>query len=219
MGLPPPIWQKPPSSIDYVLGIDPISWHLCSDYWNDSQVYCDISEIKLFTHSISWNANSMATEDDDTFGDTIRRARLELGLSLQAAADRLGMPKTTLWRLEDGESKISAKRLVDIAAEYGFSISRFVAGELVKSPTQTEFDRLGAVVEHVESMIQNLSARPLPARVRVAVVEVWRLETQRMIETGGDAFDPTRYDRIVEQIFAGTTQTDSEPAPKRGHNR
>lgn len=146
----------------------------------------------------------MATEDNDTFGEAIRKVRLDLGLSLQAAADRLGMPKTTLWRLEDGESKISAKRLVDIAAEYGYSVSSLVAGELVKSPTQTEFDRLGSVVEHVEFMIQNLSTRPPPAQVRVAVVEVWRLETQRMIETGGEQFDPTRYDRLVEQILAGT---------------
>ena len=91
----------------------------------------------------------MATEDDDTFGDTIRKARKELGLSLQTAADRLGLPKTTLWRLEDGESKISAKRLVDIAAEYGYSISSLVAGGAVEAPPPTGIDRLGGGVGKV----------------------------------------------------------------------
>ena len=65
-------------------------------------------------------------------------------------------------------------------------------------PSQTEIDRLGAVVEHVKFMIQNLVARPLPAQVRVAVVVVWRLEMQHMIETDGEVIEPTRYDRLVE---------------------
>jgi hypothetical protein len=74
----------------------------------------------------------------------------------------------------------------------------------VRSPSQTDFDRLGTVVENVECMIQNLVARPLPAQVRVAVVGFWRLETQHMIETDGEVFDLTRCDRLVEQIFAET---------------
>lgn len=136
------------------------------------------------------------------FGEIIKKARLEKGFSLEAGAKFLGLPKTTLWRLESGNSTISAQRFVDIAAKYGYSISHMLEGHLVASPSLTDFDRLGMVVEQIETIIQRLDSRPKPPQVRAAVVEVLKLETARVIETDGAEFSPDRYDGLVAAIFS-----------------
>lgn len=149
----------------------------------------------------------MAHSEPDHFGETIRKAREALGLSLQGAADRLGWPKTTLWRLESGDTKITAHRLATIAAAYGYSISRMFAGALARTPAQTDLDGVGDVIEHVETIVQQRRLRPSPHQVRVAVVEVWRLETQRLAEADGVGFDPERYDGLVREIFGADEKT------------
>jgi transcriptional regulator with XRE-family HTH domain len=140
-------------------------------------------------------------ESDYMFGDIIRRAREQKGLSLADAAHRVGLPKTTFWRLESGQSRVSAQQFVDIAAGLGFSVAEALEGNLVTAPSHTDFDRLGQVVEHIEGLIQRDGTRPTPSQVRTAVVEVLRLETARVIETPGATFEPARYNGLVTEIF------------------
>ena len=136
-----------------------------------------------------------------SFGEILQDARESKDLSLGEGAKLLGVPKTSLWRWENNETKVDAQRLVDIAAAYGLSISSMFEGRIVVAPTQTDFDRLGIVVEHIERMIQHIGTRPKPEVVRTAVVEVLRLETTRVLETSGSAFDPSRYDAMVSGIL------------------
>ncbi|WP_235008439.1 hypothetical protein, partial [Candidatus Halocynthiibacter alkanivorans] len=82
-----------------------------------------------------------------------------------------------------------------------FSVTSMFEGKILNAPTQTDFDRLGVVVEHIERIIQQLDTRPKPQSVRTAVVEVLRLETSRVLETTGSAFDPSRYDAMVNGIL------------------
>ena len=140
-----------------------------------------------------------------SFGEILQDARESKDLSLGEGAKLLGVPKTSLWRWESNETKVDAQRLVDIAAAYGLSISAMFEGRIVVAPTQTDFDRLGIVVEHIERMIQNIGARPKPEAVRTAVVEVLRLETSRVLETSGSAFDPSRYDAMVSGILGNSS--------------
>lgn len=143
----------------------------------------------------------MKTDGANTFGQILQDARERKGFSLGQAAEVLGVPKTTLWRWENNETKVDAQRLVDIASAYGFSVSSMFEGKILTAPTQTDFDRLGIVVEHIERIIQQLDTRPKPQSVRTAVVEVLRLETSRVLETTGSAFDPSRYDAMLNGIL------------------
>jgi transcriptional regulator with XRE-family HTH domain len=147
----------------------------------------------------------MKNDTAKSFGKILQEARSTKALSLDEAAKLLGVPKTNLWRWESGETKVDAQRLVDIAAAYGLSVSSMFEGNIVVAPTQTDFDRLGIVVEHIERMIQQLGTRPKPQAVRTAVVEVLRLETSRVLETSGSDFDPSRYDAMVNGILGQTS--------------
>lgn len=143
----------------------------------------------------------MIDESKKTFGAILQTAREHIDLSLVDAAKLLGVPKTNLWRWENDETRIYAERLVDIASAYGLSVSALFEGKIVTAPTQTDFERLGIVVEHIEIIIQKLKVRPKPESVRTAVVEVLRLETARVLETKGSKFDPSRYNGLVEGIL------------------
>ena len=143
----------------------------------------------------------MKTDGAHTFGAILQDARETKDLSLGQAAKLLGVPKTSLWRWENNETKVYAQQLVDIAAAYGLSVSAIIEGKIMTAPTQTDFDRLGIVVEHIERMIQHIGTRPKPEAVRTAVVEVLRLETARVLETAGSGFDPSRYDAMVSGIL------------------
>jgi transcriptional regulator with XRE-family HTH domain len=143
----------------------------------------------------------MKTDGSHTFGQILREARESKDLTLGQAAKLLGVPKTSLWRWESNETKVYAQQLVDIAAAYGLSVSAIIEGKIMMAPTQTDFDRLGIVVEHIERIIQEPKTRPQPEAVRTAVVEVLRLETARLLETKGSEFDPSRYNGLVEGIL------------------
>ena len=143
----------------------------------------------------------MKNASTTSFGKILQKARASKGLSLERGAELLGVPKTTLWRWESGETKLHAHRLADIAAAYGLSLSSLFEGETLTAPTQTDFERLGIVVEHIERIIQQQNNRPDPIAVRTAVVEVLRLETTRVFETTDSDFDPSRYNGLVEGIL------------------
>lgn len=146
----------------------------------------------------------MIDKGSHTFGRILQDARESKDLSLSAAAKLLGVPKTSLWRWENNETKVDAQRLVDIAAAYGLSVSAIFEGKILTSPTQTDFEHLGIVVEHIEKLIQSQTDRPNPDAVRTAIVEVLKLETARVLETKGSEFDPSRYDGFVTGIFSST---------------
>lgn len=143
----------------------------------------------------------MNTDGAHTFGKILQEARETKELTLGQAAKLLGVPKTSLWRWENNKTKVYAQQLVDIAAVYGLSVSAIFEGKIMTAPTQTDFDRLGIVVEHIERIIQTQETRPPPQAVRTAVVEVLRLETSRVLETTGSTFDPSRYNGLVKGIF------------------
>jgi transcriptional regulator with XRE-family HTH domain len=94
-----------------------------------------------------------------TYNERVRALRKELGLTLQAFGDRLGVTRATVSRIENGVNNLSDQMVVSICREYGVSeewlrdgvgemfvpvtrnekIARF-AGELMKDETP-EFRR------------------------------------------------------------------------------
>ncbi len=131
----------------------------------------------------------------------IREAREGAGISLTAAAQRLGVGKATLSRLETGKGPITATRLEQLASVYGVSPGALLDRTVVKLPGQIDYEQLGMVVEEVERTIQKLDVRPRPEKVRTAVVEVLKLAQTDVTENPGAVFDPRRYLGMVEAMF------------------
>lgn len=89
-----------------------------------------------------------------TYNERVRALRKELGLTLQAFGDRLGVTRATVSRIENGVNNLSGQMVVSICREYGVfeewlrdgvgemfvpvtrneKIARF-AGELMKDET------------------------------------------------------------------------------------
>ena len=89
-----------------------------------------------------------------TYNERVRALRKELGLTLQAFGDRLGVTRATVSRIENGVNNLTDQMVVSICREYGVSeewlrdgvgemfvpvtrnekIARF-AGELMKDET------------------------------------------------------------------------------------
>lgn len=143
----------------------------------------------------------MNEASNNLFGGLLQRARESVGLSLTDAAIQLGIPKTTLWRWENGQTKIYAEKLVRVASAYGVSASKLFEGEVVIAPSQIDYERLGMVVEHVELIVQANGHRPKPEAVKTAVVEILRLETQRLLDVKGGEFDLSRYEQTIRGIL------------------
>ena len=117
------------------------------------------------------------------------------------AAKLLGVPKTSLWRWENNETKVDAQRLVDIAAAYGLSVPAIFEGRVMTAPTQMDLDRIGTVVQFVDETIQLNGARPDSKLIRAAVVEILRLETSRVLETKDSEFNLRRYQELLRGMF------------------
>lgn len=143
----------------------------------------------------------MKSNSLNTFGQILQDARETKVFSLGRVAEVLGVPKTTLWRWESNKTKVDAQRLIDIAEKCGLSVSNMFEGNILTATTQTDFDRLGIVVEHIERIVQRLEIRPEPRAVRAAVVKILRFDTSRILNTTGSAFDLSRYAAMVSGIL------------------
>lgn len=68
--------------------------------------------------------------------DNIKRIRNEAGLSQQELADRAGISKSQIWRLEKGEQKNpTLETLIPISKALGVSLDEIVFGEESKNAT------------------------------------------------------------------------------------
>lgn len=68
--------------------------------------------------------------------ENIRRIRGEAGLNQQELADRAGVSKSQIWRLEKGEQKNpTLETLIPIATALGVSLDEIVFGEESKNAT------------------------------------------------------------------------------------
>lgn len=132
--------------------------------------------------------------------ELIKQARLEASLTLDQAADKVGLSQSTMSRIETGETAVTAQRLVEIAAAYGVSPSQLLDGAVVRSISEADLDRIGAVIELVESSAAVQTPRPSPKVIRDAVLAVFRQESASASETGA-AFNPERYRDLIKLLI------------------
>ncbi len=137
------------------------------------------------------------------YGDSLRKAREERGLNLDQAADLTGIKKTSLWRLETGDSKVSVERFFAIADAYGFDPIELLKASTSTGMTEADYDRVRQVVVVVLGLLEGTADSPNPDQIAAAVSEVLRLENRRCAEQPGASFEPNRYSEISKLIFAG----------------
>ncbi len=133
----------------------------------------------------------------------IKDARERAGLTLADAAVRLGIAKTSLFRLERGETPITASRLPLFARAYGTSIADLIDNRVRARSTEQDLLEIALVVEMVEEVVQGMSARPNPGVLGRTVAEIIRLTRDDQVQRLDGLFDPARYRGIVAAYLSG----------------
>ncbi len=78
---------------------------------------------------------------DHHVGTVIRRRRMQLGLSQEALADKLGLSFQQVQKYEKGVNRVSASRLVQIARILGISAGAMLPDETEAAPATDESAR------------------------------------------------------------------------------
>jgi transcriptional regulator with XRE-family HTH domain len=126
---------------------------------------------------------------------------LQAGLSLEKAAECIGISGASFSRMENGLSKVSTDRLEMLASLYRVSAFDLIEGSIITMPSTVDLDRMRAVVEAVQAGVYSLRVRPSPEKVGTAVTEIYRMEIERIVNDLKAEFDPTRYNGLIEAMF------------------
>ena len=132
---------------------------------------------------------------------TLKQAREQAGLTLEHAAECIGISGASFSRMENGLSKVTTDRLEMLAALYEVSASALVEGSIVTKPSTIDIDRLKLVVETVQQVVNEQAATPSPEKMAMAVSELYRLEITHIVNDATAVFDPSRHLRIIQTIF------------------
>lgn len=132
---------------------------------------------------------------------TLKQAREQAGLTLEKAADCIGISGASFSRMENGLSKVTMDRLEMLSALYEVSASALVEGSIVTRPSTIDIDRLKLVVETVQQVVNDRAAHPSPEKMAMAVSELYRLEITHIVNDAKAEFDPTRHLGIISAMF------------------
>ena len=133
--------------------------------------------------------------------NVLRQAREQSGLTLEKAADAIGISGASFSRMENGLSKVTTDRLEVLASLYQVSASALIEGSIVTKPSTVDIDMMKAIVEAVQEVVNRLRVRPSPTKMGQAVAELYRLEIDHIVENPKAEFDPNRHLGIIEAMF------------------
>ena len=131
----------------------------------------------------------------------LKQAREQAGLTLEKAAECIGISGASFSRMENGLSKVTMDRLEMLAALYDVSASALVDGSIVTRPSTIDLDRLKLVVAAVQEVVNDLGANPSPEKMALAVSELYRLEINYIVNDATAEFSPQRHLGIIEAMF------------------
>lgn len=134
---------------------------------------------------------------------TLKQAREQAGFTLEKAADCIGISGASFSRMENGLSKVTMDRLEVLSALYEVSASALVEGSIVTKPSTIDIDRLKLVVEAVQKVVNEQQVHPSPAKMAMAVAELYRLEITHIVNDATAKFDPSRHLGIIKAMFEG----------------
>ena len=140
--------------------------------------------------------------------DRIREARERAGLTVNEAAEKLGVSRVQIWRMENKTETITAERLFIIAAIY--QVDPYALFKGIDATTQSYtslYSRIGEIVAMVEQEVQRQDAKPPPDVVGEAVVEILRQETRGRTSPPTEPLDPEKYQGLVALLFKQASQS------------
>ncbi|MCT4556971.1 MAG: helix-turn-helix domain-containing protein [Pelagimonas sp.] len=134
--------------------------------------------------------------------ERIRYARECAGLSVNEAAEKLGVSRVQIWRMENKAETISAERLFILAAIYQVDPYTLFHGVEATTTSRAQlYERIGEVVALVEAEAQKLDVKPPPHLVGEAVVEVLKQETKGETSPDTEPLDVTKYQGLLALLF------------------
>lgn len=147
-------------------------------------------------------------EGTHVLSERLKMARERAGLSVNAAATALGLTRVQVWRIERPKSEteseaISTDRLLQMAQLYQVTPASLLADDADPALNLTT-DQIGEVVHLVEEIVLTHRTRPRPEVVSDAVVEILKLERERLHNAPGEQFDPRRYQGLLTTMFKNT---------------
>lgn len=122
-------------------------------------------------------------------------------MSMDDAADALGVSRVQVWRLEHKSTTVSAERLFELADLYGVDPRKLLQGENAPATHLDLYRRIAEVVAMVEEQAQSLDARPSPQLVAEAVVEILQQEASQPTDAALAPFDPSQYQGLIKLLF------------------
>lgn len=144
----------------------------------------------------------------DHLYERIKDARERAGFSVNEAADRLGVSRVQIWRLENKAETISAERLFVIAEIYGVDpVELYHGTKATTQSTSALYTRIGEVVAMVEEEAQRLDVKPPPQLIGEAVVEILRQEARHSKTQDSESVDVSKYQGLVALLFKQAKQT------------
>ena len=137
------------------------------------------------------------------FGAILREARERAGISLEAAANYIGISTASFSRMETGISSVTASRMAKLAEHYGVSVAGLFEGQLIRMPTNVDVERMKSVVILVHQVIGNLNVSPSPEKIADVVSQIYTDEIKRLLDdTKADlVFDPDSHRAFITMIF------------------
>jgi len=110
--------------------------------------------------------------------------------------EQLGMSQSVISRIEAGRRDVTETELTRFAELYGVSPSQLRDAAMLRRITDTDIDRMGEVIEFVETVITQEESRPPPKLVRETILAIFRQEDDLFRKTAV-SFDPSRYSELV----------------------
>jgi len=140
--------------------------------------------------------------------ERIKDARERAGLTVNQAAEKLGVSRVQVWRMENKAETITADRLFVLAEVY--DIDPLILFKGVNATTQSTavlYKKIGEVVAMVEAEVQRLDAKPPPDVVGEAVVEILRQETRGRQDQPTEPLDIEKYQGLIALLIKQASQS------------
>ena len=151
------------------------------------------------------------SEDDDfrlrALQQRLTAIRQNKRMTVEAAAAKLNLSRVQMWRIETSqETKLSVKRLLEIADLYGVDAGTLLSESASVAPTPATFEWIAQAIVAVEEMLIDAIPRPRPAQIAETVLSIIEQESLQKVRNSNHVFDPSQYRRMLKALGTGTPQ-------------